>query len=163
MAVVLSHAELKGAVERDRAQGKTIVFTNGAFDILHVGHIRYLQHAAQFGDILVVALNSDRSVRALKGEGRPMLPLEDRLELVAAIEGVDYVTSFDETKVTNLLLMLKPDIHAKGTDYTRDNVPEVETVRSYGGRVEIAGDPKDHNTSDIIAKISALKQGQKWD
>ncbi len=146
---------LQGLHTLDWAPGEFM--DTAPFDILHVGHCRYLRHAAQLADVLVVALNSDKSVRALRGEGRPVLPLEDRIELVAAMEGVDFVTSFDEPKVTNLLLLLKPDIHAKGTDYTRDNVPEVETVRSYGGRVEICGDSKSHNTTDIIGKISAKR------
>jgi D-glycero-beta-D-manno-heptose 1-phosphate adenylyltransferase len=159
LAKVVTPEELLPIVERERKAGKTIVFANGAFDLLHVGHTRYLRGAAQVGDILVVALNSDISVRALKGPGRPILPLEERLALVCAIEGVDYVTSFDETKVTRLLLMLKPDFHAKGTDYTKDNVPEVDDVRSYGGNVAITGDPKDHNTTDIIGKIKSVERG----
>ncbi|MCB1152681.1 adenylyltransferase/cytidyltransferase family protein [bacterium] len=156
MARFLTGEELIAEIRREKADGKKVVFANGAFDLLHVGHLRYLHGAAELGDVLVVALNSDASVRSLKGEGRPILPLEERVALVSAIEGVDYVTSFDEPKVTNLLLALEPHIHAKGTDYTRDNVPEVETVRSYGGEVAITGDPKDHNTTDIIAAIRAV-------
>ena len=153
MAVVLSRDEAVTALARERDAGRSIVFANGAFDLLHVGHVRYLQGAAAQGDVLVVALNSDASVRGLKGPGRPILPLAERLALVAAIEGVDYVTWFDESNVSSLLLAIRPDVHAKGTDYTEDTVPEVETVRAYGGRVAITGDPKDHNTTDIIAAI----------
>lgn len=153
MAVVLSRDEAVTALARERDAGRSIVFSNGAFDLLHVGHVRYLQGAAAQGDVLVVALNSDASVRGLKGPGRPILPLAERLALVAAIEGVDYVTWFDESNVSSLLLAIRPDVHAKGTDYTEDTVPEVETVRAYGGRVAITGDPKDHNTTDIIAAI----------
>ena len=145
--------QLQEIVQQAKAGGQTVVFTNGAFDLLHVGHIRYLHGAAAIGDIVICALNSDESIRALKGPGRPVMPLEERIEIVGALESIDYVTSFSETTVTRLLLALKPDIHAKGTDYTEDSVPEVETVRSYGGRVAITGDPKDHNTSDIIAGI----------
>jgi len=145
-------------VSEAKEQGKTVVFTNGAFDVLHVGHIRYLQGAAELGDLVVCALNSDESVRKLKGDPRPILPLDDRMEIIAALESVDLVTSFDETDVGRLLLELKPDIHAKGTDYTEDSVPEVDVVRSYGGKVAITGDPKDHNTSEIIGTIKGLKK-----
>ncbi len=153
MAVVLNRDETVTALARERDAGRSIVFANGAFDLLHVGHVRYLHGAAAQGDVLVVALNSDASVRGLKGPGRPILPLAERLALVAAMEGVDYVTWFDESNVSSLLLAIRPDVHAKGTDYTEDTVPEVETVRAYGGRVAITGDPKDHNTTDIIAAI----------
>lgn len=159
MARVVTQDELLEAVACERAEGRTIVLANGAFDLLHVGHLRYLRGAAQEGDVLVVALNSDDSVRSLKGPRRPILPLAERIELVAAIEGVDYVTWFEETNVSGILLVLRPDVHAKGTDYTVDTVPEVETVRSYGGRVAITGDPKDHNTTDIIAAIRAAGEG----
>jgi rfaE bifunctional protein nucleotidyltransferase chain/domain len=140
-------------VARDKAAGRTVVFANGAFDLLHVGHVRYLQGAADEGDVLVVAVNSDASVRRLKGPGRPIVPLADRVEMVAALEGVDYVTTFEETNVTPLLLRLKPHVHAKGSDYTVDTVPEVETVRAYGGRVAITGGPKDFNTTDLIVRL----------
>ncbi|MCL4235635.1 MAG: adenylyltransferase/cytidyltransferase family protein [Deltaproteobacteria bacterium] len=153
MAVVLNRDEAVTLLAAERAAGRTIVFANGAFDLLHVGHVRYLHGAAARGDVLVVALNSDESVRGLKGAGRPILPLAERLALVAAIEGVDVVTWFDEPNVSTLLLAIRPDVHAKGTDYTEDTVPEVATVRAYGGRVAITGDPKDHNTTDIIAAI----------
>ncbi|HPQ70709.1 MAG TPA: adenylyltransferase/cytidyltransferase family protein [bacterium] len=159
MARVVSLAELIPLVAQERATGRSVVLANGAFDLLHVGHIRYLQGAAAEGDVLVVALNSDASVRALKGAGRPVVPLADRVEIIAALACVDYVTTFEETKVTAVLLALKPDVHAKGTDYTKDTVPEVDTVRAYGGRVAIVGDPKDHSTTDLLTRINTGENG----
>ncbi|HPM76150.1 MAG TPA: adenylyltransferase/cytidyltransferase family protein [bacterium] len=159
MARVVSLAELIPLVAQERAAGRSIVLANGAFDLLHVGHIRYLQGAAAEGDVLVVALNSDDSVHALKGEGRPVVPLADRVEIIAALACVDYVTTFTETKVTEVLLALKPDVHAKGTDYTKETVPEVDTVRAYGGRVAIVGDPKDHSTTDLLTRINTGENG----
>ena len=153
MGRVLSREELASAVAADRRAGKTIAFANGCFDLLHVGHVRYLQAAAAQADVLVVAINDDRSVAGLKGPGRPILPADDRAELVAALRGIDYVVIFAEPTVTPLLLALKPDVHCKGTDYTADTVPERETVRGYGGRVAIVGDPKDHSTRDLLARI----------
>jgi rfaE bifunctional protein nucleotidyltransferase chain/domain len=150
---VLSRNELVAAVEAERAAGRTIAFANGCFDLLHVGHVRYLQGAAREADRLVVAINDDRSVAGLKGTGRPVLPAEARAELVAAVRGVDYVTIFHEPNVTPLLLALKPDVHCKGTDYTAETVPERETVKAYGGRIAIVGDPKDHSTRDLLARI----------
>jgi D-glycero-beta-D-manno-heptose 1-phosphate adenylyltransferase len=150
---VLSRSELLARVEADRAAGRTVAFANGCFDLLHVGHVRYLQAAAGEADRLVVAVNDDRSVAALKGANRPLLQENDRAELVAALRGVDYVVVFPEPTVTPLLLLLKPDVHCKGTDYTVDTVPERETVRGYGGRVAIVGDPKDHSTRDLLARI----------
>ena len=129
---------------------------NGCFDVLHVGHVRYLAGARELGDVLVVGVNSDEQVARLKGPGRPILPASERAELVAALESVTYVTVFDEPTVEALLLALKPDIHAKGTDYTVDSVPERDVVRSYGGRVAIVGDPKDHSTSAILARLGGL-------
>ena len=149
---ILSRARLAEAVAADRRAGLTIAFANGCFDLLHVGHVRYLQAAAQEADRLVVAINDDRAAGA-KGPGRPILPAEIRAELVAAIRGVAYVTIFSEPTVTELLLLLKPDVHCKGTDYTADTVPERDTVRSYGGRIAIVGDPKDHSTRDLLARI----------
>jgi rfaE bifunctional protein nucleotidyltransferase chain/domain len=140
-------------VEADRAAGRTVAFANGCFDLLHVGHVRYLQAAAREADRLVVAINDDRSVAELKGPNRPLLSETDRAELVAALRGVDYVVIFPEPTVTPLLLALKPDVHCKGTDYTVDTVPERETVRGYGGRIAIVGDPKDHSTRDLLARI----------
>ena len=149
---ILSRERLIEAVAAERAAGRTIAFANGIFDLLHVGHVRYLQAAAAEGDRLVVAVNGDRAA-AMKGPGRPILEAAVRAELVAAIRGVSYVTIFDEPTVTELLLLLKPDVHCKGTDYTVETVPERETVRSYGGRIAIVGDPKDHSTRDLLARI----------
>ena len=149
---ILPRERLADAVAADRQQGRTIAFANGCFDLLHVGHIRYLRAAAKEADRLVVAINDDGAA-GLKGPGRPILPAEIRAELVAAIRGVDYVTIFAERTVTELLLLLKPDVHCKGTDYTVETVPERDTVRAYGGRIAIVGDPKDHSTRDLLARI----------
>jgi rfaE bifunctional protein nucleotidyltransferase chain/domain len=154
---VLSRDELLARVEADRADGLTIGFANGCFDLLHVGHVRYLQAAAAEADRLVVAINDDESVARLKGPGRPILSAHDRAELVAGLRGVDYVVVFAEPTVTPLLLAMKPDVHCKGTDYTLDTVPERETVRDYGGRIAIVGDPKDHSTRDLIGRILRSK------
>jgi len=150
---IVSRAELIELVRRDRTQNLTIAFANGAFDLLHVGHIRYLEGAKREADRLVVALNSDKSVRGLKGPSRPILPETDRAELVSALRAVDYVIIFHEATVTPLLELLKPDVHCKGTDYTVDTVPERETVRAYGGRIAIVGDPKDHSTTDLLSRL----------
>ena len=150
---VLDLEQLKKRVAADRANGARIVFANGCFDVLHVGHVRYLAGARALGDVLVVGINSDEQVAIQKGDGRPVLPASDRAEIVAALESVTYVTIFDEPTVEELLLALKPDVHAKGTDYTVDTVPERDVVRSYGGQVAIVGDPKDHSTSAIIAQL----------
>ncbi len=131
-----------------------VAFANGCFDLLHVGHVRYLQGARAEGDRLVVAVNSDASVRRLKGEGRPILNEKARAELVAALACVDYVVVFDDPTVDRLLTMLEPDVHCKGTDYTVDTVPERDTVRAYGGRVAIVGDPKDHSTRALLTKLA---------
>jgi len=154
MGVVVSREELVGIVERERREGRTMAFANGCFDLLHVGHVRYLQGAAQEADRLIVAVNDD-AVASGKGPGRPILPAADRAELVAALRGVDYVVIFPEPTVTPLLQLLRPDVHCKGTDYTADTVPERETVRAYGGRVAIVGDPKDHSTRDLLARLRA--------
>jgi rfaE bifunctional protein nucleotidyltransferase chain/domain len=153
MGRVLSREALMAAIAADRAAGRTIAFANGCFDLLHVGHVRYLQAAAREADRLVVAVNDDRSVACLKGRGQPILAAADRAEIVAAVRGVDYVTVFPETTVAPLLLALKPDVHCKGTDYTIDTVPERDTVASYGGKIAIVGDPKDHSTRDLLARI----------
>ena len=150
---VLSREELIGVVAVARSGGSQIVLANGCFDVIHVGHIRYLQGARELGDVLVVGVNSDRQVAIQKGAGRPILPATERAELLAALESVSYVTIFDEPTVEELLLALKPDVHAKGTDYTVDTVPEREVVKSYGGRVAIVGDPKDHSTSEILFRM----------
>ncbi|MBS1816569.1 MAG: adenylyltransferase/cytidyltransferase family protein [Acidobacteria bacterium] len=155
MGTVLTEQALANAVARDKAAGHTIAFANGCFDLLHVGHVRYLQGAAAEADRLVVAVNSDASVRGLKGEGRPILPEQDRAELVAALRAVTYVVIFDDPNVERLLRLLKPDVHCKGTDYTVDTVPERAVVQEYGGRTAIVGDPKNHNTRELIARIAA--------
>jgi len=131
------------------------VLANGCFDILHAGHVRYLEGARALGDVLVVGINSDEQVAKLKGTGRPVLPERERAELVASLQAVDLVTIFSEPTVSELLLAIKPDVHAKGTDYTEETVPERDVVRSYGGRVAIVGDPKDHSTSEILKKVSS--------
>ena len=151
--MVLSEPELIDAVARDKAAGRTIALANGCFDLLHVGHARYLQGAAAEADRLVVAVNDDRSVAALKGLGRPVQPAVDRAELVAALRGVDYVVVFGDLTVERLLILLKPDVHCKGTDYTIDSVPERAVVLGYGGRTAIVGDPKQHNTRELLARI----------
>ena len=133
--------------------GKKIVLANGCFDILHVGHVRYLEGARALGDVLVVALNSDQSVRAIKEPGRPILAQNERVALISALKVVDYVVVFDEPDVRRVIEVLQPAVHAKGTDYTEDNVPERAQVLAYGGTVRIAGDPKDHSTRDVIKTI----------
>jgi rfaE bifunctional protein nucleotidyltransferase chain/domain len=156
--VVLSESELIDAVARDKAAGRTIALANGCFDLLHVGHVRYLESAAREADVLVVAVNDDESVRRLKGEGRPILPAADRAELVAALRCVDYVVIFPEPTVGPLLTSLRPDVHCKGTDYTVDSVPEREIVLAYGGRTAIVGDPKDHSTRELLSRIARGRQ-----
>jgi D-glycero-beta-D-manno-heptose 1-phosphate adenylyltransferase len=153
---VLNEAELVAAVTRDRAEGRSIAFANGCFDLLHVGHIRYLHGAAAQADRLIVAVNDDRSVSGLKGAGRPILAEKDRAELVAALRGVDYVILFGDPTVERLLRLVKPDVHCKGTDYTVESVPERAVVRSYGGRTAIVGDQKSHATRDLIARIREI-------
>lgn len=145
--------ELKRILDQCRAEGKRIVLANGCFDLLHVGHVRYLRAARALGDVLVVALNNDASVRALKGEGRPLMNEEERAEILASLQGVDFLVTFSELTVAPLLNELKPDVHAKGTDYTEETVPERATVLAYGGKVAIVGDPKDHSTRDYLQKI----------
>ncbi|MGA2920006.1 MAG: adenylyltransferase/cytidyltransferase family protein [Candidatus Sulfotelmatobacter sp.] len=147
---ILGRRELRDRVESWRASGEQIVLANGNFDLLHVGHVRYLRGAKELGGKLVVAVNSDQSVRALKGEGRPIMPAEERAEIVAALVDVDAVVIFPELDVRALIREIRPDIQAKGTDYTRESVPERDAVAEYGGRVAIVGDPKDHSTSEII-------------
>ena len=153
MAEILDRDALIERVKTDRARGLTHAFANGGFDLLHVGHIRYLEAARREADRLIVAINDDRSVRGLKGPSRPVLPQADRAELVAALRAVDYVVIFSEPTVTPLLELLKPDVHCKGTDYTVETVPERDTVRAYGGRIAIVGDPKDHSTSDLLTRL----------
>lgn len=149
-----SLSELRLVITAEKAKGKTVVLANGCFDLFHVGHIRYLRAAKAKGDVLVVALNSDASVRRLKGRGRPILPQKERAEILAAFSFVDYVTIFSESMVTKVLLVLKPDIHVKGSDYSKETVPEKDTVKAYGGRVAIVGGPKIRNTSQVIRDIA---------
>lgn len=151
--VVLDRKVLAGKIRALQAKGEKIVFANGCFDLLHVGHVRYLRGAKTLGDKLVLALNTDESIRRLKGPQRPLMSLEDRLGVLSQFEMIDFVTAFEEDTATPLLLALKPDIQAKGTDYTPDNVPEKDTVASYGGRVAVVGDPKDHSSKDLIKEI----------
>jgi rfaE bifunctional protein nucleotidyltransferase chain/domain len=153
MNKVLSRDELKQRVEQWRRAGEQIVMANGGFDVLHVGHVRYLQAAKALGGKLVVAVNSDDSVRQLKGEGRPVMPDTERAEILAALQPVDAVVIFPELDVRALLNEFRPDVQAKGTDYTADSVPERDVVTSYGGRVEIVGDPKNHSASGIIQQM----------
>lgn len=147
--------QLADLIQEERSQGKIIVLANGCFDLIHVGHIRYLKESSAQGDILVVALNSDSSVKRLKGTGRPILPEKERAEILEAFSCVDYITIFPEDTVEQVLLTLKPEVHAKGSDYTQDSVPERDTVLGYGGRIAITGGPKVKNTSEIIQKIGS--------
>jgi D-glycero-beta-D-manno-heptose 1-phosphate adenylyltransferase len=151
---VLGRDEVARRVRADRAAGRTIAFANGTFDLLHVGHVRYLTAAAREADVLVVAVNDDASVRGLKGAGRPIMRDADRAELVAALRCADYVVIFPEATVGPLLEALRPDVHCKGTDYTVDSVPERAIVQGYGGRTAIVGDPKDHSTRGLLARIA---------
>jgi rfaE bifunctional protein nucleotidyltransferase chain/domain len=152
--VIVSESQLVDVVARERAAGKSIAFANGCFDLLHVGHLRYLQGAAREADRLIVAVNDDASVAALKGAGRPIVAAADRAELVSALRGVDYVVVFSDATVERLLLLLKPDVHCKGTDYTVDTVPERAVVARYGGRTAIVGDPKLHATRELLKRIA---------
>ena len=153
MGSILTEEELIEAVARDRAAGRTVALANGCFDLLHVGHVRYLQGAAAEADRLIVAVNDDASACALKGAGRPILPAADRAELVGGLRGVHYVVVFNDRTVERLLRLVEPDVHCKGTDYTVDSVPERAVVQSYGGRTAIVGDAKDHATRDLLARI----------
>ena len=154
MGEVVSREQLVDAIARERAAGRTIAFANGCFDLLHVGHVRYLQAAAKEGDRLVVAVNDDGSASALKGPARPIIPAADRAELVAGLRGVDYVVVFGETTVEPLLQLVRPDVHCKGTDYTIDTVPERAVVSAYGGRTAIVGDAKEHSTRALVSRLS---------
>jgi rfaE bifunctional protein nucleotidyltransferase chain/domain len=153
--VVVSESDLVEAIARDRGAGRTVAFANGCFDLLHVGHVRYLQASAQEADRLIVAVNDDASVAALKGEGRPILPAPERAELVAALRCVDYVVVFADANVERLLRLVTPDVHCKGTDYTVDTVPERAVVAQFGGRTAIVGDRKSHATRELLARIAA--------
>ncbi len=155
---ILGREELRHRVEEWRRAGEHVTLANGAFDLLHVGHVRYLRAAKGLGGKLVVAVNSDASVRALKGEGRPVMPENERAEIVAALADVDAVVIFSESDVRAIVREIRPDVQAKGTDYTADTVPERDAVAEYGGRVEIVGDPKNHSTSAIIqSRLSPRK------
>jgi len=156
--ILTPREEVRALGERLRREGRRIAFANGCFDILHVGHVRYLEGARRCGDVLVVGVNSDRAVSALKGAGRPILPAEGRAELVAALESVDYVVIFDGLTAAEILLDLLPDVHCKGTDYSRETVPEREVVKSFGGEVRIVGDPKNHSTHELLAEIHRRAQ-----
>ena len=147
---ILDRAALRRQVQRWRQAGEHITLANGCFDLLHVGHVRYLHAAKELGGRLIVAINSDDSVRSLKGEGRPLMPAEERAEILAALSDVDAVVIFPERDVRALIGEIRPDVQAKGTDYTADSVPEADTVREYGGEVAIVGDPKNHSASEII-------------
>ena len=159
MGQVVSEEALVVAVHAERERGRSIAFANGCFDVLHVGHVRYLAAAAEQADTLVVAINDDASVKTLKGPGRPILSGRDRAEMIAALEDVDYVVLFPDADVNRLLSLIKPDVHCKGTDYTPETVPERDTVLAYGGRIAIVGDPKDHSTRDLLARIKSSGAG----
>lgn len=153
LAKIINLDELNERLAPAREAGQRVALTNGAFDLLHVGHLRYLQAAAELADALVVAVNSDASVRRIKGAGRPVVPQAERAELVAGLACVDYVIIFEQDDVRAVIRALKPDVHVKGTDYTPETVPERDEVLAYGGRVAVAGDPKDHSTSDLLERL----------
>ena len=155
---ILDRGRLKQRVAAWRQAGESITLANGCFDLLHVGHVRYLHAAKQLGGRLIVAINSDDSVRALKGEGRPLMPAGERAEILSALADVDAVVIFPEQDVRALIREVRPDVHAKGTDYTADTVPERDAVAECGGRVEIVGDPKDHSASEIIRSRIGLRR-----
>ena len=155
MAAILTLDQLATAVAADRSAGRTLALANGVFDLLHVGHIRYLEGAKAEADRLAVAVNDDESVRMLKGEGRPIMGEADRAELIAALRSVDYVVLFSGRTVAEILLRLKPDVHCKGTDYTVESVPERPIVEAYGGRTAIVGDAKDHSTRDLVSRLTS--------
>jgi rfaE bifunctional protein nucleotidyltransferase chain/domain len=150
---IASLERVRRQVETARREGRTVALANGCFDVLHVGHVRYLEGARAEADLLVVGVNGDDSVRRLKGEGRPVMAAEDRALLVGALRAADHVVVFEDDDVRRLLLTLRPDVHCKGTDYTEDTVPERDVVRSYGGRVAIVGDPMDHDTTALLTRI----------
>jgi rfaE bifunctional protein nucleotidyltransferase chain/domain len=156
---IFSRARLRERVDEWRHKGEQIVLTNGCFDLLHVGHVRYLRGAKALGGKVIVAINSDDSVRRIKGEGRPAMPAAERAEILAALSDVDAIVIFDEPDVRELIREIRPDVQAKGTDYTRENVPERDEIRSCGGRVEIVGDPKDHSTTDLLKQLQPRSGG----
>jgi rfaE bifunctional protein nucleotidyltransferase chain/domain len=152
-ALILDRNRLIARVAIERRRGAKIVLANGCFDLIHVGHIRYLEAARALGDVLVVGINSDEQVKQLKGVSRPLMPERERAEIIAALRFVDYVTVFPEQTVADLIRAIRPNVHAKGTDYTEQTVPEREIVREYGGRTAIVGDPKDHSTTALIERV----------
>ncbi len=154
-APILERSRLVARVSIERRNGARIVLANGCFDLFHVGHVRYLAGAKTLGDILIVGINSDQQVRKLKGENRPFMPERERAEIVSALKFVDFVTIFDEPSVTELIRAVRPDFHAKGTDYTPESVPEREIVKEYGGKTAIVGDPKDHSSTDLIKLVGS--------
>lgn len=152
--IVKDHTELKKIVRKLQEEGRIVVLTNGCFDLIHVGHVRYLRAAKTEGNVLIAALNDDESVRKFKGLSGPLTPEDERAEVVAAFEGVDYVTLFSEPSADAILDLLRPDVHAKGTDYTPETVPERDTVLGYGGRIAIVGDPKMHSSSELLTRAA---------
>lgn len=158
---ILSRDALRERVAQWRRDGEQVVLANGCFDLLHVGHVRYLQSAKALGGRLVVAVNSDESTRKLKGEGRPLMPASERAEIIAALSGVDAVVVFEELDVRSLIRELRPEVQAKGTDYSRDSVPERDEVLSYGGHVEIVGDSKSHSTTEFLSKAKTSSGGHR--
>lgn len=154
LAPILSLADIVEQTTKARHAGATIVLANGCFDLIHVGHVRYLAAAKELGDVLVVAINSDRQARSLKGAGRPFVPEKERAEVVAALKSVDLITIFDDPTVEAVIRAIRPDLHAKGTDYTADSVPERDILKECGGNVVIVGDPKDHSSTQMISTIS---------
>ncbi|MGD9561852.1 MAG: adenylyltransferase/cytidyltransferase family protein [Pyrinomonadaceae bacterium] len=154
---ILTRSQLVEKVDEVRSVGTRIILANGCFDLLHVGHVRYLEGAKALGGFLIVGINSDRQVTSLKGPNRPFMPEDERAEIVAAFRCVDAVTVFDEPTVGELIKAIRPDLHAKGTDYSTETVPEREIVRAYGGQVAIVGDPKDHSSTDMIRGITTLR------
>ncbi|HYY42551.1 MAG TPA: adenylyltransferase/cytidyltransferase family protein [Pyrinomonadaceae bacterium] len=159
-ARIVDRNRLIARVAIARRHGARVVLANGCFDIVHVGHVRYLEAARALGDLLVVGINADEQVRRLKGPGRPFVSERERAEVVAGLRAVDLVTIFTEPNVEALLLALRPDVHAKGTDYTAETVPEREVVRAYGGRVAIVGDPKDHSSSQMVMQLNRKVPGE---
>ena len=157
--IVLDHQELAAMLNRHKEAGRTVVFTNGCFDLLHVGHIRCLEGAKREGDILVVGLNSDSSVRGSKKKGRPLMPENERLELLSALVYIDYLTVFSDPTVDNLLQLLRPHVYAKGTDYNAENLPERETAQAINARMAFVGDPKDHSSTEFLERIHEAFKG----
>ena len=155
-APILTETELLRVAADERQRGHSIAFANGIFDVLHVGHVRYLQDSARQADVLIVGVNADESARALKGERRPLVPEQERAEMISAVRGVSYVTIFRDNSPARLLAILKPDVHCKGTDYTPETVPEREIVLGYGGRIAIVGDAKEHSTTSLLVRMRTM-------